>query len=148
MITAEILKSQRERMRLDDADWDAHQKLKAHFAVARQERNPMHLTRDEFFRVARWKLINQYGRAQRLLESNGPDRIEAVTSRALSFSDPDPDIEMLGRVSMLRILPGVGMGVASAILALCFPEQYAPIDFRVWRQLFDSEESIFELAEY
>ena len=55
---------------------------------------------------------------------------------------------MVGRVTMLRVLPGVGMGVASAILALCFPEQYAPIDFRVWRQLFDSELSMFELTEY
>lgn len=86
----------------------------------------MHLTYDEFFEVAHWKLINQYGRMQRLLESNTPDRIEAVTSRALSFSDPDPDIETLGRVSMLRILPGVGMGVASAILALCIPDSTHP----------------------
>ncbi len=55
---------------------------------------------------------------------------------------------MMGRVTMLRVLPGVGMGVASAILALCFPEQYAPIDFRVWRQLSDSELSMFEIPEY
>lgn len=87
-------------------------------------------------------------RADDLLESNSADRIEAVTSRALSFCDPDPDIEMIGRVTMLRVLPGVGMGVASAILALCFPERYAPIDFRVWRQLFESKLSMFEISEY
>jgi len=148
VITAQILKAQRDRLRLDDADWQAHQQLKAKFAAARKQRDPMYLTEGEFFEVAHWKLINQYGRAKRLLEDNSAERIEAVTSRALSFSDPDPDIEMVGRVTMLRVLPGVGMGVASAILALCFPERYAPIDFRVWRQLFDSEQDVFELTEY
>ena len=148
MITAQILKRQRDQLRLDDADWRTHQQLKARFAAAREQRDPMYLTEPEFFEIARWKLINQYGRAKRFLESNSSERIEAVTSRALSFCDPDPDIEMVGRVTMLRLLPGVGMGVASAILALCFPEQYAPIDFRVWRQLFDSELSMFEVAEY
>lgn len=148
MITAQILKEQRDRPRLDEADWQAHQQLKDKFARARRERDPMCLTKGEFLEVAHWKLISQYGRAKRLLESNPSERIEAVTSRALSFSDPDPDIEMVGRVTMLRILPGVGMGVASAILALCFPEQYAPIDFRVWRQLFDSDLRMFEIPEY
>lgn len=148
MITAQILKAQRSQLRFDDADWLAHEKLKARFAAAREQRDPMCLTQSEFFEVAHWKLINQYGRAKRYLESNPPERIEAVTSRALSFCDPDPDIEMLGRVTMLRVLPGVGMGVASAILALCFPEHYAPIDFRVWRQLFDSELSVFEIPAY
>lgn len=148
MITAQILKKQREQLRLDDADWQTHQQLKAKFAAARAQRDPMCLTEGEFFEVAHWKLINQYGRAKRYLESNPAERIEAVTSRALSFGDSDPDVEMMGRVTMLRVLPGVGMGVASAILALCFPEQYAPIDFRVWRQLFDSELSMFEIPEY
>jgi hypothetical protein len=148
VITAQILKAQRDRLRFDDADWQAHQQLKARFAAAREQRDPMYLTEGEFFEVAHWRLISQYGRAKRFLESNSSERIEAVTSRALSFSDADLDIEMLGRVTMLRVLPGVGMGVASAILALCFPEQYAPIDFRVWRQLFDSELSMFEVPEY
>ena len=148
MITAQILKEQRKQLRVDGADWQMHQQLKAKFAAARKQRDPMYLTEGEFFEVAHWKLINQYGRAKRLLEDNSAERIEAVTSRALSFSDPDPDIEMVGRVTMLRVLPGVGMGVASAILALCFPERYAPIDFRVWRQLFDSEQDVFELTEY
>lgn len=148
VITAQMLMKQRDQLRVDDADWLAHEKLKAQFAAARKQRDPMYLTEGEFFEVAHWKLINQYGRAKRFLESNSSERIEAVTSRALSFSDLDPDVEMTGRVIMLRVLPGVGMGVASAILALCFPQQYAPIDFRVWRQLFDSELSVFEVPEY
>ena len=85
MITAQILKKQRDQLRLDDADWQAHQQLKARFAAAREQRDPMYLTEEEFFEVAHWKLINQYGRAKRYLESNSAEHIEAVTSRALSF---------------------------------------------------------------
>ncbi|HQJ98840.1 MAG TPA: hypothetical protein PLB30_09940, partial [Thermoleophilia bacterium] len=65
MITAQILKKQREQLRLDDADWQTHQQLKAKFAAARAQRDPMCLTEGEFFEVAHWKLINQYGRAKR-----------------------------------------------------------------------------------
>lgn len=42
---------------------------------------------------------------------------------------------------------GVGVGVASAVLALCFPERFALIDFRVWRQLFGTDKEMFELTE-
>ena len=51
-------------------------------------------------------------------------------------------------VTMLRLLPGVGTGVASAILALCYPKRYAPLDARVWQGLFDEERSTFELVHY
>ena len=38
--------------------------------------------------------------------------------------------------------------MASAILALCYPKTYAPLDSRVWRALFDEQRSGFEPADY
>lgn len=134
---------------VEDEDWKASESLKRHFAEMKQERSPMYLTEDEFFRVAHWKLITQYGRAARHLEKNTADQIEQVTRHAFAFSAPDhADLELDVRVQILRTLPGVGMGVASAILALCYPDSYAPIDFRTWRQLFGADLSMFELGEY
>lgn len=40
------------------------------------------------------------------------------------------------------------MPVASAVLALVFPEKYAVIDVRVWRQIFGEEKTTFTLADY
>jgi hypothetical protein len=133
---------------VEDDDWKTSEALKTHFAEAKLERDPMFLTEDEFFKVAHWKLISQYGRAARFLEKNTAERIERVTAMAFGFSDPDEDFVTTTHVSILRLLPGVGMGVASAILALCYPERYAPIDFRVWRQLFGTDLTAFELPEY
>jgi hypothetical protein len=42
----------------------------------------------------------------------------------------------------------VGVPVASAVLALVFPEEYAVIDFRGWRQLFDEEKTVFFTPDY
>lgn len=38
--------------------------------------------------------------------------------------------------------------MASAILALVFPEQYAVIDFRGWRQIFGEAKRTFSVADY
>ncbi len=150
-ITAVELKAIRKKAgpHIEDADWKTSEDLKQRFAEARTRRDPMYLTRSEFFEVAHWKLISQYGRAARHLEKNSAADIERIIAHAFAFSAPDdPDIELDVRVQILRVLPGVGMGVASAILALCSPEDYAPIDFRVWRQLFGEDLAMFELAEY
>jgi hypothetical protein len=134
---------------VEDEDWKTSEALKRHFAAAKLNRDPLFLTQDEFFQVAHWKLIGQYGRAARHLEKNRAEQIEHVTGHAFAFSAPgDPDLELEVRVQILRVLPGVGMGVASAILALCDPERYAPIDFRVWRQLFGADLAMFDLPEY
>ena len=150
-ITAGDLKAIREKAgpHIADDDWLKSEDLKRRFREARTERVPMYLTEGEFFEVARWKLITQYGRAARHLEKNTAANIERVTRHAFAFSAPDdPDLELDVRVQILRVLPGVGMGVASAMLALCYPESYAPIDFRVWRQLFGEDLAEFELGEY
>ena len=45
-------------------------------------------------------------------------------------------------------LPGIGIGVASAVLALSEPEQYAIIDWRGWRQAFGTGRESFGCKHY
>jgi len=52
------------------------------------------------------------------------------------------------RVGILCTLRGVGAPIASAVLALVFPEKYAVIDFRGWRQVFGAERRHGSLANY
>ena len=133
---------------LADADPKMSEALKQHFLEAKLSREPMLLTRDELLQVARWKLMSRYGDAAGLLEQNTPARIERVTRMAFAFTDEDEDFAADVQVSVLRLLPGVGMGVASAILALCYPRSYAPISCRVWRRLFGENPDQLELPEY
>jgi hypothetical protein len=145
MITAATLKDRRlAAKRSDDPELAEADRLKARLV----RRVPPSLSREELLDICRWKLGDQYARAARLLEANPQKRIKRTTQAALAFKDKEPEFELAGMVTMLRLLPGVGIGVASAILALCYPKRYAPLDPRVWQALFDEERSTFDLAQY
>ena len=135
MITAADLRDRRVAARhADDPDLAESERLKARLARARDKRVPFYLSRDEFLDICRWRLRDQYSRSARLLESSSEKRIKRTTQMAFACKDKDADFELAGRVTILRLLPGVGIGVASTILALCYPRRYAPLDSRVWRR--------------
>jgi hypothetical protein len=48
----------------------------------------------------------------------------------------------------LLAIPGVGIGVASAIFTLCYPREYAIIDFRNWKVLYGENKRQFSQADY
>ncbi len=149
MITAADLKDRRlAARRADDPGLAEVEKLKTRLARARDKRVPFYLSREEFLGICRWKLGDQYSRAARLLESNSEKRVKRTTQMAFSCKDKDAGFELAARVTILRLLPGVGMGVASAILALCYPKRYAPVDSRIWLALFDEQRGSFEPADY
>jgi hypothetical protein len=52
------------------------------------------------------------------------------------------------RLGLLLALPGVGVPVASAVLALTEPQQYCVVDFRGWRTVFGEERESFSIADY
>lgn len=79
-----------------------------------------YFTRDEFLRVGEWKL-NRRGYRRR--EQATEEEVEALTRCALSAP---PGYEM----SILALLPGVGRGVASAMLTVWRPDYHTVIDWR------------------
>jgi len=129
-------------------DYELTERLKARFAQLRQERKPLFLTSEEFEEILRWKLRGQYGRQRERREANTEEVIRVVTGAALTATHPDEEYETELRVGILCALRGVGVPVASAVLALVFPEKYAVIDFRGWRQVFGEEKTTFSIADY
>jgi len=129
-------------------DYQLTERLKAHFAHLRQERQPLYLTGAEFGEILKWKLRAQYGRQKEKRTVNTEETIRAITGIALTITHPDNDYELELRVSLLRVLRGVGVPVASAVLALVYPERYAVIDFRTWRQVFGEQKTTFLIADY
>lgn len=149
MITAATLKDCRlAAKRTEVPGLVEAERLKARLARACDKRVPFYLSCDEFLAVCRWKLGDQYGRAAHLLESSSEKRIKRVTQMAFAFKDKDADFELRARLATLGLLPGVGLGVATAILGLCYPKSYAPIDSRAWQALFDERRSAFDAAAY
>ncbi len=129
-------------------DYQTTEELKAKLQRLRRERQPMYLTLEEFDEILQWKLRGQYKRQEKTRQINSEDVIQTVTRAALSISHPDEDYETELRLRILCSLRGVGVPVASAVLALVFPEKYAVIDFRGWRQIFGEEKRTFSVSDY
>ncbi|WP_322489612.1 hypothetical protein [Chloroflexus sp.] len=144
MITAEQLIP----YRTTSIDYTETDRLKEVYTRLRSERCPFYLTAAEFDAILSWKLHGQYGRQAGIRPANIEDVIRIVTGAALSVSHPDEDDEVELWLGILGSLRGVGVPVASAILALVFPETYAVIDFRGWRQIFGEAKRTFSVADY
>ncbi len=142
MINVEILKTKGKR---SDSDTE---RLKTYFDELKKIRNPIYLDKDDFEKILVWKLVTQYGRGRERRKVNSNDLIKQITQLALNISTEDEKYKTELRLTLLMSLRGVGMGVASAVLALIFPKEYAVIDFRVWKQIFDKDKRSFTLADY
>ena len=118
------------------------------FAQIRRERHPPYLTEKDFDKVLLWKLGGQYWRSHALRGANTDEIIRAVTGLALTITHPDKDYEMELRVGVLCTLRGVGVPVASTVLSFAYPEEYAVIDFRSWRQVFPDKQPMFSIQGY
>ncbi len=116
-------------LRTSASDYAETERLKAKFAKLREERRPPYLTLDEFEEVLIWKLAGQYHRQREMRRANTDEVVRTVTQAALNVSHPNQDYETELRVGILIALRGVSIPVASAVLALTFPEKYAVIDF-------------------
>lgn len=129
-------------------NYDNTEEIKAELLIAQQCRQPFYLTYGEFDKILKWKLRSQYGRQKELRKANTIETIKLLTRLAFSISHSDPDYEIELKINILCLLKGVGVPVASAILALNYPEKYTVIDYRVWRQVFDEDKSSFSISDY
>ena len=143
-----ITADQISELKTASIDFPETVRLKSKFARLREQRNPFFLTESEFDEILHWKLRSQYGRQKAYRSANTDEIICAITNTALNIRHEDADYEIDLHFKILTSLRGIGVPVASAILSLVFPDKYAVIDFRGWRQVFDDEKSFFTLSDY
>jgi hypothetical protein len=129
-------------------DYGETEQLIAKLARLRLERRAMYLTAEEFDEILHWKLDRQYGRGEALRMPNTDTVIRIITNAALNITHVDEDYEIELRVGILCTLRGVGVPVASAVLALIYPDKFAVIDFRGWRQVFGQDSNGFYINDY
>lgn len=92
-------------------------------SISRAVQRRGHLKRQEFINIGEWKSErNSY-----LYESE--DNTDALVREKTRFALRD-DVDPATKIAELRALKGVGVPVASAILTVMCPEQYATIDYK------------------
>jgi hypothetical protein len=101
-----------------------------------------------FNEIVTWKLAGQEDRTRGLRDRLTDDLVRKITACAFSLAHPDRDYLTRARLYVLQGIPGVSTGVASAILALTFPDQYCVIDPRIWKAIYGQNQKQFSLADY
>jgi len=144
-----------EQYNLDsDADWQETAALKTDMAEYRRKRPQEGLTRTLFDRIVIWKLRGQIHRTAGHLEHLNDKMIYEVTGAAIRLEHLDLEVSSRVRTQVLQGLPGVGLGVAAAILTMYFPESFGIIDFRCWDEIHESDpefrsaETSFSISQY
>lgn len=82
---------------------------------------------EELLEISRWKVESK--RNDHRIRENSPEDIEKKSEDALSTSDAEEAVEYLTELN------GVGVPVASSILTIAKPSEYAVIDYRALRAL-------------
>lgn len=135
-------------LRTGAVDYEKTEKLKERLSRLRADRSSFYLTGDEVEPILQWKLRSQYGRVIHWLKRNSDEHWRSITRLAFSAALDDKDLELELRTKILTTLSGVGVPVASAILALVDPEEYCVVDFRGWRAMFDEDRRTFDIRHY
>ncbi len=136
------------RYRAAARDYAETERLKAELFALRAARAPFFLGIAELEPIFAWKLERQYGRNRHQRDRNTEAEYRAITQATFTAVRTDPSEEAAKRLQILMCLDGVGIGVASAILALTEPTRCCVIDFRGCRALYASEKRSFTVRDY
>jgi hypothetical protein len=99
------------------------------------ERQPLFLLLCEMNQAVEWKLGHWYHVSRAYRAHWTDDLIRSATEEALAPPVLADDSDLEARLAALCSLGGVRIRVASAILALVYPEHYGVIDKRNWKAL-------------
>ena len=144
MVSLDAIRS----LRYSTVDHQETERLKAELRATLAQRQPMYLTLADLDPILEWKLGTQRNRTRKWWALNTDMLIRDVTSLALNLRHDDFEYQLEMRTAILTSIRGIGVPVASAILALVHPDEHAVIDFRVWRQLFSEEKTVFFIPDY
>jgi len=131
-----------------DPAWIETERLKHDIRNYRREYPGAGLSAELFDRILGWKLRRQRARTEQHRAELIPQNIAVVTEAAFSLDHPQRDVLAALRLRVLSSMSGIGTGVASAIMALSFPDTYGVVDFRVWNVVFDQSKRFFTPVEY
>lgn len=133
----------------EDKDWVGTKALKKKIEEHVRNHPVTGLTLDLFNEIVSWKLERQEDRTRHTRgEKVTEDFVRLITTCAFALSHSDRKSLVRGRISVLQGIPGVDMGIASAITALRLPDQHGVIDPVLWEVIYGEVRSGFSLSEY
>ena len=148
MPQARVTAARIKPLRRASEDAQAAKELEGQFRRLLATRTRFYLSLGDLQPILRWKLRGQYGRQSEIREENTDAIVRLLTRAAFAIRHRDWAREAELRVKVLCALRGVGVPVASAILAIVEPRKYGVVDFRAWRQVFGEKKVAFTVGDY
>lgn len=106
------------------------------------------LTIPLYNKILDWKLSGQTALLKKIRTGSPDSLIQTITHCYFKVDHPDDDMKTRIKVHVLLSIPWIGIGVASAIMALHEPRIYAGIDSRTWAALFNEDKKTFSIKHY
>lgn len=122
--------------------------LKKKIKKALKERDVPYLSAIELDQILRWKLDKQYHRSKQQREINVDEVVIPITRACFSIRSEDRNYEIELKLKTLTTMRGVAIPLASAILAICFPDDFVVIDSLLWELIYEEEKSSFTVTDY
>jgi thermostable 8-oxoguanine DNA glycosylase len=141
-----LRKSHEKHITLTNSEWERTMGLRN--LVGHEFSTQGYLTLQTFNKVLDWKLRQQRKRTEKLRIENTADLIRELTGTFWRVKHNAPDKVVEIKLGVLMSIPGTGIGVASALLTLSDPANFAIIDFRNWKVLYSEDKRHFTVPEY
>jgi len=87
------------------------------------------LSEEEFFKIIIWKSNWSKGRVLTGIRKSGKS-VNQIMREVYNAKTPEEKVKTLIKIK------GIGLPIASAILTVCYPEEFTVLDSRVWDILF------------
>ena len=103
--------------------------------VNKNFQNNGYLTSEEFFAIVIWKSNRSKTNVRRGIEKT-KKTIRTITSEVFQAETPEQ------KLNTLISIPNIGIPIASAILTVCYPDDFTVVDYRACTALKDFGEEI------
>jgi len=87
------------------------------------------LSDEEFFKIVIWKSNRAKGKVLRGIKKSRKS-VKELMRKVYNVRTPEEKVETLIKIK------GIGLPIASAILTVCYPNEFTVLDYRVWDILF------------
>jgi hypothetical protein len=132
----------------DNKDYAETLDLKVQIALSLSKRKEPYINAIELDNILKWKLDKQYNRSKILRQINLDEIVIPITKACFAIQSNDFEYKAEIQLKLLTALRGIAIPLASAVLAICFPNQYAVIDSVLWEYVYKNKKSNFTTNDY
>ena len=131
-----------------DEDFENLDLLRGVYSRKLISRREKYLDSIELEQILCWKLDTQAHRSKQLRLANTDGLVIPLTRAYFNLKSENFDYETEVKIKLLTSLKGVGVPLATSVMAITEPQKYCIVDSVLWEFIFNEEKSSFTVNDY